>query len=52
MCRLLAFTAIERKNFYEVVGDNFDNFIALSAEHKDGWLFLMSTAIPFEARRR
>ena len=37
MCRLLAFTAIERKNFYEVVGDNFDDFIALSAEHKDGW---------------
>ncbi len=37
MCRLLAFTSIERKSFYGVAGDNFDNFISLSAQHKDGW---------------
>ena len=37
MCRLLAFTSLERKSFYDVVGSDFDNFVALSAEHKDGW---------------
>lgn len=37
MCRLLAFTSLERKSFYDVVGPEFDNFVALSAEHKDGW---------------
>lgn len=37
MCRLLAFTSLERKSFYDVVGSEFDNFVALSAEHKDGW---------------
>ena len=37
MCRLLAFTSLERKSFYDVVGEDFDKFVALSAEHKDGW---------------
>ena len=37
MCRLLAFTSLERKSFYDVVGSEFENFVALSAEHKDGW---------------
>ena len=37
MCRLLAFTSLERKSFYDVVGAEFDKFVALSAEHKDGW---------------
>lgn len=37
MCRLLAFTSTERKSFYDVAGSNFDKFIALSSEHKDGW---------------
>ena len=39
MCRLLAFTSLERKSFYDVVGPEFDNFVALSTEHKDGWGF-------------
>ncbi len=37
MCRLLAFTSLERKSFYDVVGADFNKFVALSAEHKDGW---------------
>ena len=37
MCRLLAFTSLERKSFYDVVGAEFEKFVALSAEHKDGW---------------
>ena len=37
MCRLLAFTSLERKSFYDVVGSDFEKFVALSAEHKDGW---------------
>jgi len=37
MCRLLAFTSSERKSFYDVVGTDFEKFVALSAEHKDGW---------------
>ena len=37
MCRLLAFTSLERKSFYDVVGSEFEKFVALSAEHKDGW---------------
>lgn len=37
MCRLLAFSSIERKSFYEVVGSNFAQFVDLSSEHKDGW---------------
>jgi predicted glutamine amidotransferase len=37
MCRLLAFTSFERKSFYDVVGSDFEKFVALSAEHKDGW---------------
>jgi predicted glutamine amidotransferase len=37
MCRLLAFTSLERKSFYDVVGLDFEKFVALSAEHKDGW---------------
>jgi len=37
MCRLLAFSSLERKSFYDVVGSEFDKFVALSAEHKDGW---------------
>ena len=37
MCRLLAFTSLERKSFYDVVGADFEKFVALSGEHKDGW---------------
>lgn len=37
MCRLLAFTSLERKSFYDVVGSDFEKFVALSSEHKDGW---------------
>ena len=37
MCRLLAFTSLERKSFYDVVGSDFERFVALSGEHKDGW---------------
>lgn len=37
MCRLLAFSSLERKSFYDVVGNEFDNFVAMSSEHKDGW---------------
>ena len=37
MCRLLAFTSLERRTFYDVVGADFEKFVALSAEHKDGW---------------
>jgi predicted glutamine amidotransferase len=37
MCRLLAFTSLERRTFYDVVGSDFEKFVALSAEHKDGW---------------
>ncbi len=37
MCRLLGFTSTERKSFYDVVGSEFDTFVKLSAEHKDGW---------------
>ena len=37
MCRLLGFTSTDRKSFYNVVGSNFDAFVELSAEHKDGW---------------
>ena len=39
MCRLLAFTSTERKSFLDVVGSDFEKFVALSAEHKDGWGF-------------
>ena len=37
MCRLLAFSSIERRSFYEVIGSNFTEFVNLSSEHKDGW---------------
>jgi predicted glutamine amidotransferase len=37
MCRLLAFSSLERKSFYEVIGSEYDKFVALSSEHKDGW---------------
>jgi predicted glutamine amidotransferase len=37
MCRLLGFTSSERKSFYDLVGNEFDKFVAMSAEHKDGW---------------
>jgi len=37
MCRLLAFSSLERKSFYDVVGNEFDKFVAMSSEHKDGW---------------
>ena len=37
MCRLLGFTSIERKSFYDVVGSDFNAFVELSAVHKDGW---------------
>lgn len=37
MCRLLAFTSLERKSFYNVIGSEFQSFVDLSAEHKDGW---------------
>ena len=35
MCRLLAFSSLERKSFYDVVGNEFDKFVAMSEEHKD-----------------
>ena len=37
MCRLLGFTSTDRKSFYNVVGSDFDAFVELSVEHKDGW---------------
>lgn len=37
MCRLLAFTSLERKSFHDVIGSEFQSFVELSAEHKDGW---------------
>ena len=37
MCRLLGFTSKDRKSFYNVVGSEFDAFVELSVEHKDGW---------------
>jgi predicted glutamine amidotransferase len=46
MCRLLAFSSLERKSFYDVVGSELDQFVALSAEHKDGW------GIGFEGNKR
>ena len=37
MCRLLAFSSLERKSFLDVVGSEFNKFVAMSSEHKDGW---------------
>ena len=37
MCRLLGFTSSERKSFYDVIGADFESFVELSVEHKDGW---------------
>jgi predicted glutamine amidotransferase len=37
MCRLLGFTSSERKSFYDVIGSDFESFVELSVEHKDGW---------------
>jgi predicted glutamine amidotransferase len=37
MCRLLAFSSLERKSFYVVIGSEYEKFVALSSEHKDGW---------------
>jgi predicted glutamine amidotransferase len=34
---LLSFSSLERKSFYEVIGTEFDKFVAMSSEHKDGW---------------
>ena len=37
MCRLLGFTSSERKSFYDLIGSDFEAFVELSVEHKDGW---------------
>ena len=37
MCRFLGFTSSERKSFYDVIGSDFESFVELSVEHKDGW---------------
>jgi len=37
MCRLLAYAATSETTFSEIIGDGFDNFVALSDEHKHGW---------------
>jgi predicted glutamine amidotransferase len=37
MCRLLGFTSSECKSFYDVIGSDFESFVELSVEHKDGW---------------
>jgi predicted glutamine amidotransferase len=37
MCRLLAYAANSDTTFAEIVGEGFDNFVAMSDEHKDGW---------------
>jgi predicted glutamine amidotransferase len=37
MCRLLAYAASADTTFAEIVGDGFENFVAMSDEHKDGW---------------
>ena len=37
MCRLLAYAATSDTTFAEIVGEGFENFVAMSDEHKDGW---------------
>lgn len=37
MCRLLAYAATSETTFAEIVGEGFENFVALSDEHKHGW---------------
>jgi predicted glutamine amidotransferase len=37
MCRLLAYAASSDTTFSEIVGEGFENFVAMSDEHKDGW---------------
>lgn len=37
MCRLLGYAAKSETTFGELVGQGFDDFVALSDEHKDGW---------------
>ena len=37
MCRLLAYAASSETTFAEIVGEGFENFVAMSDEHKDGW---------------
>lgn len=37
MCRLLGYAASTETTFAEIVGSGFQNFVAMSDEHKDGW---------------
>lgn len=37
MCRLLGYAATTETTFAEIVGEGFENFVAMSDEHKDGW---------------
>jgi len=37
MCRLLGYAASADTTFAEIVGEGFENFVAMSDEHKDGW---------------
>lgn len=37
MCRLLGYAATAETTFAEIVGEGFENFVAMSDEHKDGW---------------
>jgi predicted glutamine amidotransferase len=37
MCRLLAYAASSETTFAEIVGEGFENFVAMSDEHKHGW---------------
>ena len=51
MCRLLAFSSLERKSFYEVVGKGFDSFVDLSEEHKDGWGYAIEGTVTKDLKR-
>lgn len=37
MCRLMGFVSDEKTTFENIVGENFQEFIALSSRHCDGW---------------
>ncbi|KGA12752.1 hypothetical protein GM50_23700 [freshwater metagenome] len=37
MCRLLGYAAPAETTFSEIVGEGFENFVAMSDEHKHGW---------------
>ena len=51
MCRLLAFSSLERKSFYDVVGKGFDSFVDLSEEHKDGWGYAIEGSVTKDLKR-